>query len=107
MLGVNIFGSLAQFERDLIRERTHAGLRAARERGSQGGRRTVVTPDKLRKARAHIAADLTVRETAARCNNATTALYKALESAWTRCRSRNRRSWLLGPQRVWACSEVL
>ncbi len=37
MLVFNIFGSLAQFERDLIRERTHAGLRAARERGSQGG----------------------------------------------------------------------
>lgn len=43
----NIFGSLAQFER------TQAGLRAARERGTQGGRRPVVTPDKLRKAHAH------------------------------------------------------
>jgi DNA invertase Pin-like site-specific DNA recombinase len=39
MLVFNIFGSLAQFERDLIRERTQAGLRAARERGSKGGRR--------------------------------------------------------------------
>src|SRR3546814_3104253 len=56
MLVFKIFGSLAQFERDLIRERTQAGLRAARERGSKGGRRPVVTPDKLRKARAHIAA---------------------------------------------------
>ncbi|WP_307816039.1 recombinase family protein [Hoyosella rhizosphaerae] len=33
----HIFGALAQFERDLIRERTNAGLRAARERGSVGG----------------------------------------------------------------------
>lgn len=65
MLVFNIFGSLAQFERDLICERTQAGLRAARERGSKGGRRPVVTPDKLRKARAHIAAGLTVREAAA------------------------------------------
>src|SRR3546814_10260360 len=81
MLVFNIFGSLAQFERDLIRERTHAGLRAARERGSQGGRRPVVTPDKLRKARAHIAAGLTVREAAARLKIGKTALYKALESA--------------------------
>jgi DNA invertase Pin-like site-specific DNA recombinase len=32
MLVFNIFGSLAQFERDLIRERTQAGLRAARAR---------------------------------------------------------------------------
>ena len=35
MLVFNIFGSLAQFERDLIRERTHAGLKAARERGKR------------------------------------------------------------------------
>lgn len=62
----NIFGSLAQFERDLIRERTNAGLKAARERGSVGGRRPVITPDKFRKAREHIAAGLTVREAATR-----------------------------------------
>ena len=79
MLVFNIFGSLAQFERDLIRERTQAGLRAARERGSKGGRRPVVTPDKLRKARAHIAEGLTVREAAARLKIGKTALYKALE----------------------------
>ena len=81
MLVFNIFGSLAQFERDLIRERTHAGLKAARERGNKGGRRPVVTPDKLRKARAHIAAGLTVREAAARLKIGKTALYKALENA--------------------------
>ncbi len=34
----NIFASLAQFERDLIRERTQAGLAAARARGRKGGR---------------------------------------------------------------------
>ena len=34
----HIFGALAEFERDLIRERTHAGLVAARARGSTGGR---------------------------------------------------------------------
>ena len=34
----NIFAALAQFERDLIRERTLAGLTAARARGRQGGR---------------------------------------------------------------------
>jgi DNA invertase Pin-like site-specific DNA recombinase len=83
MLVFNIFGSLAQFERDLIRERTQAGLRAARERGSKGGRRPVVTPDKLRKARAHIAAGLTVREAAARLKIGKTALYKALEQTVT------------------------
>jgi DNA invertase Pin-like site-specific DNA recombinase len=34
----HIFGSLAEFERDLIRERTNAGLAAARSRGRTGGR---------------------------------------------------------------------
>ena len=81
MLVFNIFGSLAQFERDLIRERTNAGLKAARERGSLGGRRPVITPDKLRKARDHIAAGLTVREAATRLKVGKTALYKALEGA--------------------------
>ena len=34
----HVFGALAEFERDLIRERTHAGLAAARARGRVGGR---------------------------------------------------------------------
>src|SRR5437764_6988199 len=34
----HVFGALAEFERDLIRERTRAGLQAARARGRQGGR---------------------------------------------------------------------
>lgn len=81
VLVFHIFGALAQFERDLIRERTNAGLKAARERGSLGGRRPVITPDKLRKARDHIAAGLTVREAATRLKVGKTALYKALEGA--------------------------
>jgi hypothetical protein len=62
--------------------RAHPG-RPARERGSKGGRRPVVTPDKLRKARTHIAAGLTVREAAARLKIGKTALYKALEQRMT------------------------
>jgi DNA invertase Pin-like site-specific DNA recombinase len=34
----HVFGALAEFERDLIRERTQAGLAAARARGRRGGR---------------------------------------------------------------------
>jgi DNA invertase Pin-like site-specific DNA recombinase len=34
----HVFGALAEFERDLIRERTMAGLAAARARGKRGGR---------------------------------------------------------------------
>ena len=40
------FGALSEFERDLIRERTRAGLDAARARGRVGGRPTVWTSDK-------------------------------------------------------------
>lgn len=45
------FASLAEFERELISERTRAGLQAARARGRKGGRRTVMTAEKLTIAR--------------------------------------------------------
>ena len=38
----HVFGALAEFERDLIRERTHAGLAAARARGRLSGRPRVL-----------------------------------------------------------------
>jgi DNA invertase Pin-like site-specific DNA recombinase len=47
----HVFAALAEFERDLIRERTNAGLAAARARGRKGGRPSVMTPDKLAVAR--------------------------------------------------------
>ena len=49
----HIFGALAEFERNLIRERTHAGLKAARARGKMGGR-----PKKLNPEKAKLAQDL-------------------------------------------------
>jgi len=48
----SIFGALADFERQLIRERTIAGLEAARARGRVGGRPTVMGPDRIAAARA-------------------------------------------------------
>lgn len=74
----HIFGALGQFERDLIRERTRAGLDAAVVRGRRGGRKPVVTEEKLRRARTLIAQGLTVREAAARIKVGKTALYAAL-----------------------------
>jgi DNA invertase Pin-like site-specific DNA recombinase len=47
-----IFASLAEFERELIAERTRAGLASARARGRKGGRRPKMTPAKLRLAQA-------------------------------------------------------
>jgi DNA invertase Pin-like site-specific DNA recombinase len=48
----HIFGALAEFERNLIRERTQAGLTAARERGRIGGRPKALTPEQRRIAQA-------------------------------------------------------
>ena len=48
----HIFGALAEFERDIIRERTQAGLTAARARGRKGGRPRVLTPKKAQMAQA-------------------------------------------------------
>jgi DNA invertase Pin-like site-specific DNA recombinase len=55
-----VIGALAEFERGIIRERTHAGLQAARARGRQGGR-----PRKLNHKRAALAVSM-LRETANR-----------------------------------------
>ena len=74
-----IFAALAEFERDLIRERTKAGLTAAATRGRKGGRKPVVTADKLQRAREHIANGLNVREAATRIKVSKTALYAALQ----------------------------
>lgn len=46
----HMFGALAEFERDLIRERTQAGLSAARARGRLGGRPKLLSPDKRKLA---------------------------------------------------------
>jgi DNA invertase Pin-like site-specific DNA recombinase len=41
-----MFGALAEFERNLVRERTQAGLTAARARGRKGGRPKILEPAK-------------------------------------------------------------
>src|SRR5512147_1141617 len=48
----HIFGALAEFERDIIKERTQAGLTAARARGRNGGRPKALTPNKQEMAKA-------------------------------------------------------
>ncbi len=48
----HIFGALAEFEHSLIRERTMAGLQAARARGRKGGRKPSLTKADARKAAA-------------------------------------------------------
>jgi DNA invertase Pin-like site-specific DNA recombinase len=47
----HVFGALAEFERDLVRERTHAGLAAARARGRLFGRPRRLTPQQVKQLR--------------------------------------------------------
>ena len=49
-----IFAALSEFERELIRERTMAGLAAARARGRNGGRKFMLTKSQLRLAQASL-----------------------------------------------------
>ena len=77
---LHIFGALGQFERDLIGERTRAGLAAAAVRGRKSGRKPVITDGKLKRARTMVGTGLTVREIATRLRVGKTALYKALRA---------------------------
>lgn len=78
----HVFGALAEFERDLIRERTQAGLAAARARGRVGGRPKKLTDAKqLELARTLYQSDQTDVETICRTLGISRAtLYRALKS---------------------------
>lgn len=52
----HIMGALAEFERDLIQERTKAGLRAAKKRGKRLGRPPALTPAQVKHAKSAITA---------------------------------------------------
>jgi DNA invertase Pin-like site-specific DNA recombinase len=76
----HLFGALGQFERDLIGERTRAGLVAAAAHDRKGRRKPVVTGEKFERARVIIGKELTVREAATRLRVGKTALYEALRN---------------------------
>ena len=77
----NIFGSFAQFERDLIRERTRAGLEAARARGRKGGRRQVLSESKKKEIRnLRATTDLTVNRIAELYNVSRSTIDRALRA---------------------------
>ena len=72
-----IFASLAEFEHELIRERTMAGLAAARARGRRGGRRFALTKAQVRLAQAAMASrDTSVSELAAELGIRPVTLYR-------------------------------
>lgn len=78
-LVLHVFGALSEFERELVRERTRAGLEAARARGRQGGRPRVMTADKLQVARTmYDSKQHTVASIAAVVGVSRATLYRAL-----------------------------
>jgi DNA invertase Pin-like site-specific DNA recombinase len=75
----HVFAALAEFERDLIRERTNAGLQAARARGRAGGRPALLTKDKLRTARRlYEQQEMTVEKIGEVLGVSRTTVYRAL-----------------------------
>lgn len=78
----HIFGALAEFERSVIRERTRAGLKAARDRGRKGGRPPALSGSDLAAAKAMLRdPEITVAEVAKRLQVSPATLYRYLPAA--------------------------
>src|SRR5271155_578716 len=80
----HMFGALAEFERSLIRERTQAGLAAARRAGRTGGRPPKLTDDDIEAAKAMLAnPDIGVTQIAHRLGVSPATLYRYIPAART------------------------
>jgi len=79
----HVFSALAQFELELVRERTMAGLAAARARGRTGGRPSVMTPSKLKQATRMANDGLPVTEIAQVLGMSRSTLYRQVEGVGT------------------------
>jgi DNA invertase Pin-like site-specific DNA recombinase len=78
----HMFGALAEFERSLIRERTRAGLAAARRAGRTGGRPPKLTDDDIEAAKAMLAnPDIGVTQIAHRLGVSPATLYQYMPYA--------------------------
>ena len=76
-LQFHVFAVLAEFERGLIRERTRAGLEAARARGRAGGRKPKLDEQQVKEIKALLRdSDIQVAEVARRYGVSRTTLYK-------------------------------
>ena len=73
----HVFAALAEFERNLIRERTIAGLKAARSRGRKGGRPKKLQPKEQKTIRALLkTTEVSVQEIAKRFGVSRSTLYR-------------------------------
>jgi DNA invertase Pin-like site-specific DNA recombinase len=81
----HLLAAIAEFEHDLIVERTHDGLAAARARGRKGGRKPKMTPTRITQARAmYDAGELTVQQIADTLGVSRPTIYRHLDHAPTR-----------------------
>lgn len=73
----HVFAAVAEFERELTLDRTHAGLAIARAAGRRGGRKPALEPAAIRRAKAMLAdPNITVEEVAAQMKVAPSTLYR-------------------------------
>jgi DNA invertase Pin-like site-specific DNA recombinase len=72
----HIMASLAQMERELLAERTRAGLAAARRRGRVGGRKRRMTPGKVASARKLLKSGMSPRDVARNLEVSIPTLYR-------------------------------
>ena len=85
-LTFHIFGAMAEFERSIIRERTRAGLDAARARGRKGGRPPALSKKDVAAAQAMLSdPDITMEDVAARMKVAPSTLYRHLPGGRSAC----------------------
>ncbi|MFE9060202.1 recombinase family protein [Streptomyces violaceusniger] len=77
-LMLQVVGAMAEFERSLIKDRTRAGLEAAKAQGRTGGRPTVMDADKLAAAKARKAQGESVTAIAKALKVSRATLYRAL-----------------------------
>ena len=77
----HVVAAIAEFERDLISERTQAGLKAARAKGRVGGRPRQMTDDKVNAVRELLASGTAVRDAAAAVGVSVPTLYRWLPGA--------------------------
>jgi DNA invertase Pin-like site-specific DNA recombinase len=76
----HIFAALAEFERGILRERVNAGVAAARAQGRVGGRPRAISPERLRAAKAMLAAGMSKAETAREMGVGLRTLFRQLET---------------------------
>ncbi len=103
----HVLAALAEFERDLIRERTQAGLSAARARGRLGGRKPVLTREKAAAAqRMYDSNEMQVSEIARVLGVSRATLYRSLHTNVSPAAAPGTITKRAGPEEGQACRRV-